>query len=198
MKILDLSDNYWQNRYVSNDFGWDLGQVSPPLKKYFESIENKELKILIPGAGNGYEAEWLFENGFKNVHLLDFALAPIENFISKNTNFPKNNIHPINFFDLKENFDLIVEQTFFCALDPKLRENYVNKMHSSINANGKLVGLLFHDKLNDDKPPFGGYKEEYIELFKHKFNIENMEITDLSVQPRLDRELFFEMTKIEI
>ncbi|MEY5046962.1 MAG: hypothetical protein RLZZ175_321 [Bacteroidota bacterium] len=198
MKNLDLSDNYWHNRYVTNDFGWDLGQVSPPLKNYFKSIQNKTIKILIPGAGNGYEAEWLFENGFNNVHILDFALAPIENFISKNPNFPKGNIHHKNFFDLEEKFDLIIEQTFFCALNPTLRENYVNKMHSIINGNGKLVGLLFHDKLNDDKPPFGGYKEEYIELFKEKFKIETMEITDLSVKPRLGRELFFEMTKNEM
>ncbi len=68
---MDLSANAWDNRYLNNDIGWDLGAVSTPLKVYFEQLENKEIKILIPGGGNSYEAAYLFENGFKNVFVVD-------------------------------------------------------------------------------------------------------------------------------
>ena len=66
----NLSDEFWNNRYKTNDFGWDIGDVSEPLKKYIEQLDTKELKILIPGAGNAYEAEFLFKLGFKNVFVL--------------------------------------------------------------------------------------------------------------------------------
>jgi hypothetical protein len=61
----DLTKQYWNNRYVTDDFSWDIGDVSLPLKTYIEQLNNKELKILIPGAGNAYEAEFLFRSGKK-------------------------------------------------------------------------------------------------------------------------------------
>ena len=63
---MDLSENAWDNRYLNNDIAWDLGEVSPPLKAYFDQLTNKEIKILIPGGGNSYEAAYLFEKGFEN------------------------------------------------------------------------------------------------------------------------------------
>ena len=61
MKIKDTeTKNYWTNRYSKAKTGWDIGYPSTPLKTYFDQLENKDLRILIPGAGNAYEAEYLF------------------------------------------------------------------------------------------------------------------------------------------
>jgi len=57
--------NYWENRYQNQQTGWDIGEISSPLKAYIDQLEDKSIKILIPGAGNAYEAEYLFLNGFK-------------------------------------------------------------------------------------------------------------------------------------
>ncbi|WP_408648384.1 class I SAM-dependent methyltransferase [Tenacibaculum retecalamus] len=76
---MDLSANFWGKKYTSNKIGWDLGIVSPPLKAYFDQLENKELKILIPGGGNSYEAEYLFKTGFKNVYVVDISNKPLSN-----------------------------------------------------------------------------------------------------------------------
>ena len=62
--MLNLSEEFWENKYKTNKIGWDLGEVSPPLKTYFDQLENKGLKILIPGGGNSYEAAYLFKKGF--------------------------------------------------------------------------------------------------------------------------------------
>ena len=59
-----LSADYWNERYLNNASQWDLGAVSPPLKKYIDQKLNKDLAILIPGAGNSYEAIYLMEQGF--------------------------------------------------------------------------------------------------------------------------------------
>jgi hypothetical protein len=32
---MNLDTYFWDNRYKKNDIGWDLGEVSPPLKDYF-------------------------------------------------------------------------------------------------------------------------------------------------------------------
>ena len=76
---MDLSSKAWDNRYLNNDIGWDLGEVSPPLKAYFDQLENKTLRILLPGGGNSYEAEYLFNNGFKNVFVIDLSSTALDN-----------------------------------------------------------------------------------------------------------------------
>ena len=53
---------YWDDKYADNKTGWDIGYISSPLKSYIDQIKNKEISILIPGAGNAYEAEYLFNN----------------------------------------------------------------------------------------------------------------------------------------
>ena len=187
---MDLSTDFWGNKYKSNKIGWDLGAISPPLKAYFDQLENKELKILIPGGGNSYEAEYLFNNGFKNVFVVDISKEPLNNLEERVPKFPLSQLINANFFDVNSTFDLIIEQTFFCAIDPNLRAKYASKMDDLLNENGKLVGLLFDAKLNEEHPPFGGNKEEYLSYFNTYFSITKMESCYNSYHNRKGMELF--------
>jgi methyl halide transferase len=189
MNFLDSS--YWDNRYKTDETGWDIGAVSPPLKEYFDQLNDKKIKILIPGAGNAYEAEYLFNQGFENVFLLDFSQTALNNFKERVPGFPSNHIICDDFFNHSGSYDLIIEQTFFCAINPELRKNYVDKCFQLLNKGGKMAGLLFDDQLNADKPPFGGCKEEYNNLFSAKFDIIKLETAYNSIAPRAGRELFF-------
>ena len=187
---MNLSANFWESKYKSNKIGWDLGTISPPLKAYFDQLENKELKILIPGGGNSYEAEYLFNNGFKNVFVVDISKEPLNNLEERVPKFPLSQLINANFFDVNSTFDLIIEQTFFCAIDPNLRAKYASKMDDLLNENGKLVGLLFDAKLNEEHPPFGGNKEEYLSYFNTYFSITKMESCYNSYHNRKGMELF--------
>lgn len=180
----------WQERYENQQTGWDIGKVSTPLKTYFDQLTNKELKILIPGGGNGYEAAYLHENGFKNVYLLDIANFPLENFSKKHSSFPKNHLILGDFFAHHGEYDLIVEQTFFCAILPKERKAYAEKTHQLLAPEGKLMGVLWSVPLNDDRPPYGGTKEEYLGYFDLYFDYEYFEKCYNSIPPRANRELF--------
>lgn len=188
--MTELNADYWSNRYSTDDFPWDIGYVATPLKEYFDQLTNKELKILIPGAGNSYEAEYLFKNGFKNVFVLDFAQLPLDNIKKRIPDFPSENLICQDFFSHNGKYDLIIEQTFFCALNPSLRTKYVQKMKDLLLPDGKLVGLLFNDPLNTDKPPFGGNMEEYKAIFESIFRFKTFEIAKNSVPARQGRELF--------
>lgn len=192
-----LSQQYWEQRYQTSDVGWDLGMVSTPMKTYIDQLTDKSIKILIPGGGNSYEAEYLVDSGFQNVHVVDFSKTALDFIKQRVPEFPTSQLWQKNFFDLKQEnyFDLVLEQTFFCALDPTLRPDYVSKMFALLKPKGKLVGVMFDQLVNDVPPPFVGDKEEYLDLFKRHFQINSMEACYNSVENRLGKELFVNLTK---
>lgn len=186
--------SFWNERYYSNQTGWDLNGPSTPLKEYIDQLTDKNIKILIPGCGNAYEAEYLLEQNFTNITLIDISDILVEELKEKFKNNPEIKIINQDFFTYNDTFDLVLEQTFFCALDPELRLDYVSKMHEIINPNGKLVGVLFNTIFGKPFPPFGGTKEEYLELFSDKFEINRIEECYNSIKPRSGNELFFNIS----
>lgn len=189
-----LDQEYWDIQYKTNAIGWDLGKVSPAIKEYIETLENKNTRILIPGCGNSYEAEHLLNQGFTNITVIDIAPTLIENLQKKFQNNPNIQIILGDFFEHHGQYDLIIEQTFFCALPPTMREQYVLKMHKHLSDNGKLVGLLFN-KIFESGPPFGGSHTEYQKLFENYFDFLQMDLCQNSIKPRANSELFIEFQK---
>lgn len=190
-----MNREFWANKYREGKTGWDIGHISTPLKEYIDQLENKDLKILIPGAGNSYEAEYLFRKGFQNVNMLDIAEEPLNNFRKRLPSFPAGGIINEDFFKTEGKYDLILEQTFFCALPVESRENYARKASELLNENGKLAGLFFDFELTKNGPPFGGSKEEYLTYFSPYFKIDIFERCYNSIAPRQGNELFFKFIK---
>jgi thiopurine S-methyltransferase len=189
---------FWQQRYEQDSIGWDMGQVSPPLKAYIDQLPEsaKSQAILVPGAGNAYEVGYLHEQGFTNVTLVDFAPAPIDAFAERYPDFPAEHLICADFFELspeKYQFDWVLEQTFFCAINPARRDEYVAQMAVLLKPNGKLVGLLFDKDFGRDEPPFSGTKAEYQQRFAPYFDIEIMEPSYNSHPARQGSELFIKM-----
>jgi SAM-dependent methyltransferase len=191
-KLLD--QEYWDKQYISNATGWDLGAVSPPIKEYIDTLRDKNISILIPGCGNSHEAEYLLNQGFTNITLIDIAPTLVENLQEKFKNYSNIKILLGDFFTHQSEYDLVIEQTFFCALPPIMRQKYVVKMHNILAAKGMLVGLLFN-KTFESGPPFGGSQAEYEPLFKDYFDFKIMEICHNSIAPRANTELFIEFQK---
>ena len=187
---------FWDERYLNNDTGWDLGSISPPLKAYIDQLRNPSLSLLIPGCGNAYEAEYLLQKGYLDITLADISPTLVNTLEERFSTYIGKwvHIHCINFFEMTGSYDIILEQTFFCALEPSLRESYVKKMHELLNPGGKLVGLLFNRSF-ETSPPYGGSMDEYIALFSPFFEIKKMVPCGNSVTPRQDSELFFIMEK---
>ena len=186
---------FWNNLYEQGITGWDIGYIATPIKEYFAQVEDRSKKILIPGAGNGHDVAYLFQQGFRNTCILDFAKKAIDNFKERIPDFPNEQIFFDNFFSHKGQYDIIVELTFLSSLHPKLREKYVAQMHQLLAPEGKLIGLLFDHHFDNEYPPFGGSLNEYQKLFENHFIINKMEPASNSIKPRQGRELFFNLTK---
>jgi methyl halide transferase len=191
-----LDEQFWNERYVKDETGWDLGEVSPPIKNYIDQLTDKNISILIPGCGNTYEAEYLLAKGFTNVTVIDIAPLLVERLKEKFKGNPNINIILGDFFQHEAQYDLILEQTFFCAINPALRKDYVSKMHSLLKPSGKLVGVLFDKEFDKEGPPFGGCKCEYEPLFEKHFSFKTFAPCYNSAQPREGSELFINFQKI--
>lgn len=186
---------FWDQRWQNNETGWDIGYASPALLSYLQQVNDKSIRILIPGCGNAYEAKAFWELGFKNITLIDISPFAVEKLKKELASYEGINIYCEDFFQHIGEYDLIIEQTFFCAILPEMRISYVKKIHELLTINGRLVGLLFGIQFEKEGPPFGGSLEEYQQIFSPFFNIKTMENCSKSIPQRNGNELFINLIK---
>ncbi|MFY0254698.1 methyltransferase [Chitinophaga sp. 30R24] len=184
-----MDSQFWNERYISGETGWDMGEVSPPLKAYIDQITDRDLRILIPGGGNSYEAAYLAGQAFSDVTVLDIAPILVSRLKEK---FARTRVKVLeeDFFNHQGSYDLVLEQTFFCAIDPSRRPDYVKHMYELIKPGGHLAGVLFNRPFPKAGPPFGGTEEEYRKLFTPYFDIKTLQGCYNSHPARQGYELF--------
>ncbi|WP_210464568.1 methyltransferase domain-containing protein [Rufibacter roseolus] len=192
----NLDHAYWEQRYRQNNTQWDVGDITPPIKSYIDQLPDKGIRILVPGGGNGYEAEYLHQKGFSNVFLLDFAASPLANFQARVPSFPSDHLLQEDFFHLTPGqYDLVLEQTFFCALPREMRASYARQVFDVLKPQGRLAGVLFSEEFQNPGPPFGGSAMEYQAYFEPYFQFLRFEPCLNSIKPRQGRELFIELER---
>jgi len=195
------SAHFWNQCYTDNNTGWDLGGVTPVFKDWANNLKKKS-KIIVPGAGNGYDPLYFASLGH-DVLAVDFsnlAINRIQNEADKN-NIKIKTLN-CDFFKLdnsfKKKFDYIVEYTFFCAIEPNKRVEYINIAHKLLKDSGLLVGLFLplNKDLADGGPPFAVSVDEIKGSFSKKFKLMNCFNHPLSIKPRKNNEQYFEYKKI--
>jgi thiopurine S-methyltransferase len=189
-----LSPDYWSVRYLEDSAGWDIGAISPPIKSYVDQVKDPSIEVLIPGCGYAHEGIYMVNKGFESVHFLDFSLVPMNIVRHSLPMLPLTQFHVQDFFDHQGTYDLIIEQTLFCAINPELRQKYAQKMFELLRPGGSLIGVLF-DRTFDGGPPFGGSRKEYLELFRSFFDTVEIEPCYNSASPREGTELFIQLKK---
>lgn len=190
-----LDENYWEERWINEKTSWDIGYSSPAIEEYILQYPNKEASILIPGCGNAYEVEFLWNRGFSNITVLDISTTAAQILRDKYQDRKGVTVICEDFFNHHGKYDLVIEQTFFCALHPDLRPQYVNKMHGLLNKGGRIIGVLFNRVFEKDGPPFGGSVLEYQNLFNNDFEIQKMEECYNSIEARKGSEVFINLQK---
>ncbi|MCO5142494.1 MAG: TPMT family class I SAM-dependent methyltransferase [Oligoflexia bacterium] len=199
----DLSAAAWNDHYLEGITPWDLQGPCPQILEFTkEPWFSSTASILLPGAGRGHDAIALASMGH-NVSAVDFAPGAIKALLQQ-AKEKKQNVHVFqrDFFSLsndpfhKERYDIIIEYTFFCAIDPKLRANYIKLAHQLLRPNGYFAGIFFPTTNDKEPPPFVVDREEVLSLFKEGFTGEICE-PNISIKPRKGREFLgiFKKTK---
>ena len=90
-------------------------------------------------------------------------------------------------------FDIVLEYTCFCAIDPSKRTDYVKVVKKILHSKGLFVALLF--PLNRNKysggPPFHVDLDSTLSLFDIHMIKKECRMHHLSIKERKDREIFF-------
>ena len=154
-----LDSVFWDNKYLNNEDGWDIGKPTPIFVDYESELIEKS-KILIPGCGRGYDAMYLSSRGH-NVDALDFSSLALS-YLKKKAIKKKLKLNIINedFFSISKkyncHYDYIFEYTFFCAIQTEYRQEYVEKCHSILKDGGKIIAIFLPLTTKDTNrhPPY--------------------------------------------
>lgn len=193
-----LQADFWESRYLNHDTPWASGTATPALVNYMKD-KPRDIPVLIPGAGTSLEVIALLDLGFVNITICDISQTALQIAEHQISVFHDKNMvtcYHGDFFSMDGAFEVILEQTFFCAIHPSYRQAYTHKMYELLFPGGTLAGVLFNKEFEKNGPPFGGSENEYKSLFSKKFYIKEMSMCYDSIPPRAGSELFFICKKL--
>jgi SAM-dependent methyltransferase len=187
---------FWQNAYLENRFHWDLQAAHPALYDFIPGMRLPKLRVLILGCGHGHDAHFFASKGHI-VTAVDFSELAIK---SARELYPDSNINWIcaDVFSWSKNihaeYDLIFEHTFFCAIEPKLRQQLVQIWSQLLLKGGSFIAVFFIlDQTS--APPFGATEWEIRERLKKNFQFLTWGRYKKSVPGRSGKELFITAVK---
>jgi len=194
--------SFWAGVYAQKQDGWELGGAHPFLSsRTWKGFE--EAKILVPGAGRGHDAALIAEClPLATVQALDIAPQAQADALTKYS--AKKNLSYLcedvfGFFKAQEDasWDLVFEHTFFCAIDPLMRTEYVREVTRILRPSGSWRGIFFLLE-HAGGPPFATTQWELRELTRKHFDIRMWDRIEKSPSGRTHKELWAEFSKRSI
>ena len=192
---------FWDDLYKNNKDKWNLNSVTPAFIDWEKENHNdKNINVCVPGCGKGSDALYFASSGY-NVYAIDFSKNAIKYLRKKSQSLNINiNIIQADFFNMEENylhyFDLIIEYTFYCAIEPSKRNEYVEICNKILKNKGKFVGIFLPlNKTTDTNPPFKVSTDEIIKSFSKDFSLIQQYYPLNSINKRKDNEILIEFEK---
>lgn len=153
----DLDADFWQQRYLSGQTGWDRGQASPALAAWARDAELpvSGARVLVPGCGRGHEVLELVARGYQvtAVDMAPAAIAALRQTLQAHG--VSAELVQANLFDWQpdEPFDAIYEQTCLCAIEPAQWGCYADALWRWLRPGGSLFALFMQSE-REGGPPF--------------------------------------------
>ena len=196
------SPQFWEDIYRQKKSpGWDLGRPTPVFTQWLKENPGRGQSVCVLGAGNGHDAVAFAKRGYV-VTAVDFAPAAVQK-LQRKAKRSKVSMEILgqDMFALREekrhSFDLVLEYTTYCAIDPRRRDEYVSLIVDLLKPEGRLIALFF--PMDQDPaigPPFGVRYPEVRERFGHHFHFAREEWPNHSVKTRRFREYFVIMERL--
>jgi SAM-dependent methyltransferase len=144
--------DFWDTRYRGGVTPWDAGGAPPRLQEWVKSLRQSS-RVLIPGAGTGYEVRLFAEHGH-DVLAIDFSAAAVEA-AQRELGPLSDRVLLADFFSFAAApFDLVYERALLCALPRREWPRWAARMAELVRPDGRLAGFYYIDD-NPRGPPFG-------------------------------------------
>lgn len=186
------SPEFWQSIYQAGTTHWDLGGYTPVFCNLAESGVYTPGKMIVLGAGRGYDARLFARHGF-TVTAVDFASEAVRDMqMMAEPDAPVAAIRA-DIFKLpsffKGAFDYVLEYVTYCAIDPSRRADYADVVADLLAPGGRFIGLIFPIEERPGGPPFGVSADELIDdLIARGLTLLKRAFHEESIKPRQGRE----------
>ena len=196
--------SFWEHRWNEGSTGWHINQVHPYLQQYHSLLKKSSpASLLVPLCGKSHDLVWLLQKGF-SVTGIEYVQKASEQFFSQvlNVEIPKSllknkmihyqykSLHYVvgDFFNFISDtlFDFIYDRAALIAIEPSLREKYVQKQSTLLKDNGKIFLITFECDYGIG-PPFSVSIEDIIKLYQPFFTIQVVEKKDIFHEPDSQR-----------
>ena len=198
----DVSDpKFWDTAYDEKRDGWELGDVTPPIARVLRDEIHGPGRAIVLGCGRGHEVRAAARAGFDVVGV-DFAEQPIADAakmtppdLAKRITWSRADI-----FALEDEaaFDLLIEHTSYCAIDPKRRDEWMRVARKVLKPGGTLLAIFYaHERPGG--PPYSTTREDArAALERNGFRIERSETPEDSIERRRGAEFLVIATALPL
>ena len=159
----------WDENYEHGTDGWDLGKPTPVFKRLISSRRLVPGRMIVLGAGRGYDAREFARHGFQ-VTAVDFSSQAVSEMDRLATAEAPVEILQHDIFTLPDtlnhSFDYVLEYTCFCAIDPERRAEYADIVARLLKPKGIYIDLAFPLDGRKGGPPFAVSTLEILDLFQ--------------------------------
>jgi len=193
---------FWETMYQSRKDKWDLGKANPSLLEFFKNpLCPKKGRVLVPGAGRGWDAAAWAQRGHETV-AVDFAQSAVSALSTLAEKHPKLSVLNIDLFELSpkstEPFEIIYEYGCFSAIHPGRRDEYFEVWDKMLRPGG-LVIAIFYPIINSTSlngPPHPTSEGELMARLDGVLDVEEQIKPKKSTAERADKEQVWLLRKI--
>lgn len=190
-------EKFWTNIYQTEEPKWELNKPAPAFEDILPRIKLQRSRILVLGCGSGNDAAFFARHGH-TVTAVDISAEALDRAKEKykdlsNITWIQSDIFKLG-RDHEASYDLIVEHTCYCAIDPSQRNALVMLWKRLLAEGGQLLGVFFAMERRD-APPFGGTEWELRERLKKHFQFIFWGRWHQSIDRRNGKELLVFATK---
>lgn len=157
----------WEQRFRDEETPWERGALHPAVQHWHDlGLPATRNRMIIPGCGRAPELLYFAEAGY-DVTAADLSQTAID---WQAENLRHHGVEATlvsgDVFEHEPSspYDCVWEQTFLCAIPPRLRETYERSVHDWLKPGGILLAL-FMQKDERGGPPYGCSLEAMRELF---------------------------------
>ena len=210
-----MHHSYWHQRWQEQQIGFHLDEINPYLSKYWPQLELPEQsRVFVPLCGKTHDLRYFHEHGYRVIGNELSTLAVQDFYTEQQLNASKTIISLENndavqsemtlwqspevdiicgdFFALTKDqvsdITAVYDRAALVALPPEMRDKYVQKMLSLLPEKVSMLLLtLDYDESEKQGPPFSVTEEEVHRLYEDHFDIECLEVADISEDQRSSR-----------